>query len=127
MKDAASHFRPAPPARFLSRLNKILLALIVATAVIPLTLRALPGRSEKVAQDKMIAAAEAELAEANMVKDRLTREVTLLTNDGDYLGLFAEAGEGTVAELQDKRRDDERDENLVEPGTESLWRSWSGV
>ena len=89
MKDAASHFRPAPPARFLSRLNKILLALIVATAVIPLTLRALPGRSEKVAQDKMIAAAEAELAEANMIKDRLTREVTLLTNDGEYLGLFA--------------------------------------
>lgn len=89
MKDAASHFRPAPPARFLSRLNKILLALIVATAVIPLTLRALPGRSEKVAQDKMIATAEAELAEANMIKDRLTRELTLLTNDGEYLGLFA--------------------------------------
>lgn len=89
MKDTASHFRPAPPGGFLSRLNKILLALIVATAVIPLTLRALPGRSEKAAQDKMIATAESDLAEANMIKDRLTREVTLLMNDGEYLGLFA--------------------------------------
>jgi cell division protein FtsB len=89
VKDAASHFRPAPPGGFLPRLNKILLALIVATAVIPLTLRALPGRSEKTAQDKMIATAESDLAEANMIKDRLTREVTLLMNDGEYLGLFA--------------------------------------
>ena len=89
MKDAPSHFRPAPPARFLSRLNKVLLALIVATAVIPLTLRALPGRSEKVAQDKMIAAAEAELEEARMINSRLAREVSLLRNDSEYLSLFA--------------------------------------
>ena len=89
MKDAASHFRSAPPEGFLSRLNKVLIALIIATAVIPLTYRALPGLCEKVSQDQMIAAAEAELAEANMIKDRLTREVTLLTNDGEYLGLFA--------------------------------------
>jgi cell division protein FtsB len=89
VKDAASHFKPAPPERFLPRLNKILLAFIVATAVIPLTRRSLPGQNEKVSQDKMIAAAEAELAEANMQKDRLTREVTLLTHDGEYLGLFA--------------------------------------
>ena len=89
MKDEASHTRSAQPGRILTRLNKILLALIVATAVVPLTYRALPGLSEKASQDKMIAAAEAELAEANMIKDRLTREVTLLTNDGEYLGLFA--------------------------------------
>ncbi|MEO6738749.1 MAG: septum formation initiator family protein [Chthoniobacteraceae bacterium] len=57
--------------------------------MIPLTYRALPGLSEKVSQDKMIAAAEAELAGANMIKDRLNREVTLLTNDGEYLGMFA--------------------------------------
>jgi cell division protein FtsB len=37
----------------------------------------------------MIATAESDLAEANMIKDRLTREVTLLMNDGEYLGLFA--------------------------------------
>ena len=89
MKDAASHSRPAPPEGFCPRLNKILIALIVATLVLKFSYRALPGLSEKASQDKMIAAAEAELAEANMIKDRLTREVTLLTNDGEYLGLFA--------------------------------------
>ena len=89
MTDAASHSRSNSPEGFLPRLNKVLLALIVGTAVIPLTYRALPGLGEKVSQDKLIAAAEVELAEANMLKDRLTREVTLLTNDGDYLGMYA--------------------------------------
>ena len=89
MKDAASHSRSNSPEGFLPRLNKVLLALIVGTAVIPLTYRALPGLGEKVSQDRMVATAEAELAEANMIKDRLTREVTLLTNDGEYLGMFA--------------------------------------
>ena len=89
MKDAASHSRTNRPQGFLPRLNKVLLALIVGTAVIPLTYRALPGLGEKVSQDRMIAAADAELADANMIKDRLTREVTLLTNDGEYLGMFA--------------------------------------
>ena len=89
MKDSASHFQHAPPERFFPRLNKVLIALIVAIAVIPVTYRALPGLDEKVSQDNMIAAAEAELAEANMIKDRLAREVTLLSNDGEYLGMFA--------------------------------------
>ena len=89
MKDASSHSKSNSTAGFLPRLNKVLLILIVGIAVIPLTYRALPGLGEKVSQDKMIAAAEAELAEANMIKDRLTREVTLLTNDGEYLGMFA--------------------------------------
>ena len=89
MKDASSHSRTSSHAGFLPRLNKVLLTLIVATAVIPLTYRALPGQGEKVSQDRMLAAAEAELAEATMIKDRLTREVTLLSNDGEYLGMFA--------------------------------------
>ncbi len=74
---------------FLPRLNKVLLILIVLTAVIPLTYHALPGRSEKVSQDKMIAEAEADLADAYMMKDRLSSEVTLLENDGEYRGMFA--------------------------------------
>ena len=89
MKDAAPHFRPAPPERFLSRLNKVLIALIVAAAVVPLTYRSLPGVAEKASQDKMLAAAEAELDEARMINSRLTREVTLLRNDSEYLSLFA--------------------------------------
>ena len=89
MKDAASHSRSSSTAGFLPRLNKVLLILIVGTAVIPLTYRALPGLGEKVTQDKMIADAESELAEANMIKDRLNREVTLLQNDPEYLGMFA--------------------------------------
>ena len=92
MKDAASHFRPAPPESFLSRLNKVLIALIIAAAVVPLTYRALPGVSEKASQDKMLAAAESELEEARMINNRLTREVTLLRNDGEYLSLFARDG-----------------------------------
>lgn len=63
--------------------------MIVAAAVIPVTYHSLPGRSEKVAQDKLIAQADAELAEANMVRTHLSREVTLLSNDGDYLAVFA--------------------------------------
>ena len=89
MKDAASHFRSAPPEHFFSRLNKLLIALTVAAAVVPLTYRALPGVSEKASQDKMLAAAEAELEEARMINSRLTREVTLLRNDSEYLSLFA--------------------------------------
>jgi cell division protein FtsB len=89
VKDAASHSRSNAAGGFLPRLNKVLLILIVGTAVIPLTYRALPGLGEKVSQDKMITDAETELAEANMIKDRLTREVTLLQNDGEYLGMFA--------------------------------------
>ena len=89
MKDAASHSRSNAPEGFLPRLNKVLLILIVGTAVIPLTYRALPGLGEKVTQDKMIADAESELAEANMIKDRLNREVTLLQNDPEFLGMFA--------------------------------------
>ena len=89
MKDAPSHFRPAPPEGFLARLNKVLIALIVAAAVVPLTYRALPGVSEKASQDKMLAAAEAELEEARMINSRLAREVSLLRNDSEYLSLFA--------------------------------------
>ena len=89
MKDAVSHFRPPPPEGFLARLNKVLIALIVAAAVVPLTYRALPGVSEKASQDKMLAAAEAELEEARMINSRLAREVSLLRNDSEYLSLFA--------------------------------------
>jgi cell division protein FtsB len=89
VKDAASHFQHAPPERFLTRLNKILIALIVAAAVIPLTYRVLPGVSEKARQDEMLATMEAQLDEARMVNSRLAREVTLLRNDGEYLSLFA--------------------------------------
>jgi cell division protein FtsB len=89
VKDAASHFQHAPPERFLSRLNKVLLALIVTAAVIPLTYRVLPGVSEKARQDEMLTTMEAQLEDARMVNSRLTREITLLRNDGEYLSLFA--------------------------------------
>ncbi len=92
MKDAASHFRPTQPEGFLARLNKVLIVLIVAVAVVPLTYRALPGVSEKASQDKMLAEMEAKLDKARMVHSRLTREITLLRNDGEYLGLFARDG-----------------------------------
>lgn len=89
MKDTSSHFRHSPPENFLSRLNKILVALIIAAAAIPLAYRSLPGVGEKAAQDKQIASVEAELDEARMVNSRLTREVTLLRNDSEYLSIFA--------------------------------------
>ncbi len=92
MKDAPSHFQHASPARFLSRLNKVLIALIVAAAVVPLTYRVLPGVSEKASQDKMLAEMEAHLDEARMINSRLSREVTLLRNDSEYLSLFARDG-----------------------------------
>ena len=89
MKAAASDFHHSPPERFLSRLNKVLLVLIVAVALVPLSYRVMPGVSEKVRQDEMLSAAEAQLEEARMVNNRLAREVTLLRNDSDYLGLHA--------------------------------------
>ena len=89
MKAAPSHFQHTPPAGFLPRLNKVLVALIVAAAVVPLTYRALPGVSEKASQDKMLVATEAELADARMINSRLTREVALLRNDSEYLSIFA--------------------------------------
>lgn len=89
MKDSASHFYHAPPEHFCSRLNKILIALIVAAVVIPLTARVLPGAAEKARQDEMLTAMEAQLADARMVNSRLVREVTLLRNDSEYLSLFA--------------------------------------
>jgi len=89
VKASPSHFQHAPPARFLSRLNKVLIALIVAAAVVPLTYRVLPGVSEKASQDRMLAEMEARLDEARMINSRLTREVTLLRNDSEYLSLFA--------------------------------------
>ena len=57
--------------------------------MVPLTYRSLPGVSEKASQDKMLAAAEAELEEARMINSRLAREVSLLRNDSEYLSLFA--------------------------------------
>jgi cell division protein FtsB len=89
VKDAASHFQHAPPERFLSRLNKVLIALIVAAAVVPLTYRVLPGVSEKATQDKMLSEMESQLDEARMINSRLSREVTLLRNDSEYLSIFA--------------------------------------
>lgn len=89
MKDTPSHFRPSPPENFLFRLNRILVVLIVAAAAIPLVYRSLPGVSEKIAQDRQIAAVEAELDDARMINSRLTREVTLLRNDSEYLSVFA--------------------------------------
>jgi len=89
VKDSSSHFQHAPPERFLSRLNKVLVALIVAAAVIPLTYRVLPGVSEKARQDEMLTALETQLEEARMINSRLSREVTLLRNDSEYLSLFA--------------------------------------
>jgi cell division protein FtsB len=89
VKAAPSHFRHASAGSILPRLNKVLVALIVAVAVVPLTYRALPGVSEKMRQDAQIASAEAELADARMVNSRLTREVTLLRNDSEYLSIFA--------------------------------------
>ena len=89
MKDAPSHFQLARPARIFSRLNKVLIALIVAAAVIPLTYRVLPGVSEKASQDKLLTEMESQLDDARMINSRLTREVTLLRNDSEYLSLFA--------------------------------------
>ncbi len=67
----------------------ILVTLIVAAIVIRVTYRALPGMSEKVRQDEMLATMETQLDEARMINCRLTREVTLLRNDSEYLSLFA--------------------------------------
>ena len=89
MIDAASEFKHAPRERHLSRLNKILVVLIAVGVVVPVAYRTLPVVKDKNAQDATLAAAEAELDETRMLCARLTKEVHLLRNDSDYLGIFA--------------------------------------
>ena len=89
MHDAASEFRPAPRERILARFNKILLVLIVAGVVVPLTYRSLPVVKEKAVQSAKLAELEARLDDARMLNKRLAREVNLLQHDPEYLGIFA--------------------------------------
>jgi cell division protein FtsB len=87
--DAASEFKLAPPERHLSRLNKVLVALIAAGTVVPFLFRTLPVVKEKASQDASLAAVETELEETRMLYTRLTREVYLLQNDPEYMSIYA--------------------------------------
>ena len=88
MTHAASDFKHAPRERTLSRLNKVLLALIALAVVIPFTYRALPIVREKRAMEGAVADAEARLEELRMQRQHKQRVVTFLKNDPEFLGLY---------------------------------------
>jgi cell division protein FtsB len=87
--DAASEFKHAPRERHLSRLNKVLVVLIAAGVTVPVAYRSLPVVREKTVQENALAAAEANLEETRMLYKRLAREVDLLQNDPEFIGMFA--------------------------------------
>ena len=89
MTDAASQLRHAPREHFCSRINKLLLVLMVIGIAAPLTFRSLPVVKQKADQDAAIAVAETELALGNMERSRLERDVTLLQHDPEYLSILA--------------------------------------
>jgi len=86
---AASEFKHAPRECFLSRLNKVLLVLIAVGVALPLSYRSLPVVKEKAVQDTRLVEMEGRLEDARMLNKRLAREVNLLQNDAEYLGIFA--------------------------------------
>ena len=99
MTNAAPDFKHAPRERNLSRLNKILLALIAFGIVTPLAYQVLPIVKEKSTMQAALADAEKKVELARMKRNRFKREVTLLKIDPDYLGLFARdiLGKGYMA------------------------------
>ena len=89
MTDAASQFKHPPREHFFPRFNKFLLVLIAAVLGSPFAFRSLPIVKEKADQDAAIIKAEAELGKAQMMKNRLEREVRQLQHDPEYLSIFA--------------------------------------
>jgi cell division protein FtsB len=86
---AASDFKPQPRERDFSRLNQILIVLIAVVLAAPIAYQKLPLVREKALQETELASAEAQLEETRMLHARLTKEVSLLETDPEYLGVFA--------------------------------------
>lgn len=87
MIDPDFDIKRRPREHFLSRFNKILLALIAVAVVLPLTYRALPIVKEKNELQVKIAEAEASVSGARMKLAQLKRELMML-NDPAYRGFF---------------------------------------
>jgi hypothetical protein len=92
VKHAVHDFKHPPHERFLSRLNKVLIVLTIGAAAIPFSNHVMPGVQEKAAQDRALAEIESQLEEARMANTRFAREVTMLKNDPEFLGLFVRDG-----------------------------------
>jgi cell division protein FtsB len=92
VKQSLHDFKHPPRERFLSRLNRVLIALTIAAGSIPFSNYVTPSLNEKAEQDKLLAEMTLQLEEAQMVNARLAREVLALNNDPEYLSLFARDG-----------------------------------
>ena len=92
MKQPGHDFRHAPRERLLSRVNKVLIVLTVAVALVPLIYRLMPGTDEKKEQERMLREIQEKLDSAQMMQNRLKSEVTMLQNGGELLGIYARDG-----------------------------------
>ena len=92
MGDASSEFGYSSRDRIWAKLNKCLGVFIAVGIVLPLAYRSLPVVKEKSAQDARVAELEARLETALMQHRRLTRDVSMLGTDRDYLSIFARDG-----------------------------------
>jgi cell division protein FtsB len=90
--DASSEIGYSSRDRIWSKLNKCLGVFIAVGIVLPLAYRSLPVVKEKAAQDAKMAELESRLETAQMQHRRLTRDVSLLNTDPEYLSLFARDG-----------------------------------
>jgi cell division protein FtsB len=87
--DASSEFGYSSRDRIWSKLNKTLGVFIAVGIVLPLGYRSLPVVREKAAQDTKIAELEAQLETSLMQHRRLSRDVSLLKTDPEYLAIYA--------------------------------------
>ena len=89
MGDASSEIGFSSRDRIWSKLNKCLGVFIAVGVVLPLAYRSLPVVKEKAAQDAKVADLETRLESALMQHRRLSRDVTLLRTDPEYLSIYA--------------------------------------
>ena len=89
MGDASSEIGYSSRDRIWSKLNKCLGVFIAVGIVLPLAYRSLPVVKEKAAQDAKVADLESRLEIAQMQHRRLSRDVSLLRTDPEYLAIFA--------------------------------------
>jgi cell division protein FtsB len=87
--DASSEIGYSSRDRIWSKLNKCLGVFIAVGIVLPLAYRSLPVVKEKAAQDAKVAELETRLEIASMQNRRLSRDVSMLKTDPEYLSLFA--------------------------------------
>lgn len=89
MKDVASELGRRPRTSIWSRFNVILGLALAAGLVVVMTYRSLPWVKEKDAQDARAAQLQDKLDQAQMLNQRLNREITRLQNDPDFLAVYA--------------------------------------